>query len=169
MSDGYNKEEQTCCLCLPLATGMKVLGYVVMIDAVLWLVQIIYGFAQAAELGGIFIGLYLVPFYIAFLWFKWLRDDTEPNTKKLVTGMKVLLIYAIIVGLIFTISMILFSGLMTALMCGGPGACTEDDVNNFLTGAILTLVAQYLFTCFINWYFYRVTKRYYDVRHVHVV
>ena len=164
MPEGYTKENQTCCLFLKLETGMKVLGYVAMVSAVLDLIQLIMVFATS-PLSGLFTTLiFIVPFYVMFLWFKWLRNDVEETTRKVVLGMKVLFGYTVFLGIVLITLMVCgvfyFSVLLYAAQKG-----EEDELHKKAVPLILSFTGAYIVQCYFNWYFYRVTKRYYDSRH----
>merc|ERR1711865_407709 len=163
MPDGYSKSEQTCCLCFPLATGMKVLGYVMMIDVIIWLVQVIYAFVMDPIAAVVYILILFVPLFAAFKWFQWLKDDNEKTTGSLVTAMRILFFYMLVVGLIMSVVFSLFIGLLITLLSGGTGGNKEEATT---TGLMVGVWFSYFINVFSCWYFYNATKRYYQDRHV---
>ena len=82
-------KDQKCCICIPLETGMKILGCLFCLGAILiglGLVQCIaYNIIIAIVIGAI-----LLPYlYLCFIWFKWMREDNEENCKMVVKAMNI--------------------------------------------------------------------------------
>lgn len=71
----FKNQDLKCCLCFPIATGMKVMGVLSLVQAVL----IVYGgvalLAPAPIAAIVMLLLALPALMTAFQWFKWLKED----------------------------------------------------------------------------------------------
>ena len=170
MPDGFTKSEQTCCICLPLATGMKVLGWLTMIEGVFMFAELIYIFVMNPIAGIITALIFILPIIMIVRWFKWLRDDNEETTKGVVGIMFVMFVFTVVVGLLFAILMSYFIGaffyLLLGLSTADESGQATADVATVGAGIYVAIWADFFIKAFLSWYFYNATKRYYQDRHV---
>ena len=87
-------KDQKCCICIPLETGMKILGCLFCLGAILIGLGLVQCIAYNIIIA-IVIGVILLPYlYLCFIWFKWMREDNEENCKMVVKAMNIYKIVA---------------------------------------------------------------------------
>ena len=90
MSDAaFKKEGQTCCLCIPIQTGMKIMAILNVISAVLTIIQGILDITKNPGNGVMRIISSLLPLWVSFQWFQWLKEDNQDTTASLVKWMRI--------------------------------------------------------------------------------
>ena len=166
MPDGYsNKNEQTCCFCLPLDTGMKVMGWTAMLVMVTEIIKLIMTFIGSFVIGLVSFTFNLVPLYVIYRWYLWLREDSEENSRKLVTGMKILLGYVITIGTLLSILLMTGTFMVDWLARFTPDPNDDDEIRKNIAGIVVSFILACVAEVLLVWYFYRVTVRYYYQKH----
>ena len=138
MTDDFKNQDLKCCICFPIATGMKIMGVLSVIQAVL----LILGGAAAlalAPIAAVIMFLFCGPaFFCAFQWFKWLRVDNEETRENVQKWMKIMIL-VVLLNVILNCVQLMMNKQSALIM------------NAAINGAINVVVA---------WYFWSVTVKY---------
>ena len=160
-------EKQTCCLCIEIQMGMKIMAILSMIGAVLTIIsaasllstnpmQAISYFAQS-----------LLGLFLAYKWFKWFKEDDSDNRAELVKWMRIQFFVNSAISIIFAILLLL--GVGWKCECTGTEesceALCEDLKSKALKIAIVPTIVGTGLGIAVMWYFYNVTKRYEAMSH----
>ena len=164
MSDAaYKKEGQTCCLCIPIQCGMKVMAILNIIGAIITIIQGAVAMAQSPGNGVMFLLLSLLPLLVSWKWFLWLKEDTEETTDQLVKWMR----------LQFFVNSVLQIVIGILVIAGVFNSCSDnisqEDCDKIFAehrGMIIPpVILQVCVSILIMFYFYNVTRRYKDAFH----
>ena len=165
MSDAaYKKEGQTCCLCIPIQCGMKVMAILNIIGAIGNIIQGAVTMADSPGNGVMFLLLSLLPLLVSWKWFQWLKEDTEETTDQLVKWMR-LQFFVNSVLQIF-IGILIIAGVFNH--CEGDMSQEDCDklFSEHVRGMIIApVILQVCISILIMFYFYNVTRRYKDAFH----
>ena len=164
MSDAaYKKEGQTCCLCIPIQCGMKVMAILNIISAIGTIIQGAVAMAQSPGEGVMFLLLALLPLLVSWKWFLWLKEDTEETTDQLVKWMRLQFFVNSVLQIV--IGILVIAGVFTDC---GPDVSQEDCEKIFAehrSMIIAPVILQVCISILIMFYFYNVTRRYKDAFH----
>ena len=85
-TDAYKEDSaQKCCFKIPLETGMKIFGRIIMINLIIFLGILLYVFTTPFwYMGLVFLLVFAPALYVFFNWYKWLSEDNAENTARLV-------------------------------------------------------------------------------------
>merc|ERR1711998_575205 len=107
MFEGGKLEEEKCCICIPIETGMKIMAILSMIGGVLCLISAI-GVITSSLIGGIIFLIFCAwPLYVAFVWYKWFKVDDLENTEKVVCTMKCQLVVVLVLVALMCVMVII--------------------------------------------------------------
>merc|ERR1711998_423788 len=135
-----------CCLCIPIETGMKIMAILSMIGGCFCILGAVMTILQSIVAGIFFLIFCAWPLYVAFVWYKWFKEDTSENTQKVMCVMKCQFIVAcVLVGLMFVLAIM---------------AIAEQGI-----GVIIPVIINGAIQLFFGWYYWNVTKRYHSLRH----
>ena len=114
-----NEDADKCCLCIPIDTGVKIIGILVCLDAlnVAWSA---YNFIGYNIIFPIIYGIVAVPiFYAAFLFIKFFQKDTSETRADLPKACIFIVFSAIASAIWFVVYfMILYNGTTTIAFYG---------------------------------------------------
>ena len=86
--NAFKKEGQTCCFCIPIQSGMKVMAILSIIGAVLTIIRGVVLVSKVPGNGIAYLLLSLLPLVVSWQWFMWLKEDTPESTGNLVKWMR---------------------------------------------------------------------------------
>ena len=159
----YKKEGQTCCLCIPIQCGMKVMAILNIIGAISTIIQGAVAMATEPGAGAMFLVLSLLPLLVSWKWFLWLKEDTEETTDQLVKWMRLQFFVNSVLQII--VGILIITGVLNN--CGAsddPEACEKIFAEH--RGIIVfPVIMQVTISILIMFYFYNVTRRYKDAFH----
>merc|ERR1712227_1062192 len=117
-----------------------------MIGGVLCLISAV-GVITSSVVGGI---IYLIfcawPLYVAFVWYKWLKEDTLENTEKVVCTMKCQLVVVLVIAALMAVMFLI-------------------NISQVSLGGLIGMVINVGVNVLIVYYFFNVTKRYKLLKH----
>ena len=164
MSDAaYKKEEQTCLFCIPIQCGMKVMAILNIIQAVSSIIQGIIQLSVSPGNGVMYFVLSLLPLWVSWQWFQWLKEDTPETTESLVKWMRIQ--FFVNSALTILIGILVIAGAFP-MKCEGMSQEECDRTfaeNRHLVIAPVTI--WIILSILITFYFYNVTRRYRDSFH----
>merc|ERR1712178_200555 len=96
-------------------------------------------------MGIVFLVIFILPLYVAFQWYKWLKEDSPENTKSVVTWMRICFFLAAIGNALSLLN--IFNKEVTAVQ------------------SPIMIIINAVVNTFFSWYFYNVTKRYNMIKH----
>ena len=164
MSDAaFKKEGQTCCLCIPIQTGMKIMAILSVIGAVLTIIQGVLAISTSPGNGVMYIIQSLLPLWVSFQWFQWLKEDNQDTTASLVKWMRIQ----------FFVNSVLIILINTLILLGVFDTCPEDDSKalceelaaEIRKSAIFPVIVMTALNILLMFYFYNVTRRYQEIFH----
>ena len=133
-----NAQGDTCCICIEIGLGMKIMGVLSCLSAISMMIMPVLNFVFLNSI--VMLAIALIAVYGGFLWFKWLRND-EAETRK---------------GAILACALNVVSNLISAIW-----SLIILLINfTFTMGGFLTLVTNSIIMMLFSFYFYTVARRY---------
>ena len=133
-----NAQGDTCCICIEIGLGMKIMGILSCLSAISMMIMPVLNFVLLNSI--VMLAIALIAVYGGFLWFKWLRND-EAETRK---------------GAILACALNVVSNLISAIWT----LINMLIMLNFTMGGFLTLVTNSIIMMLFSFYFYTVARRY---------
>ena len=133
-----NAQGDTCCICIEIGLGMKIMGILSCLSAISMMIMPVLNFVFLNSI--VMLAIALIAVYGGFLWFKWLRND-EAETRK---------------GAILACALNVVSNLISAIWT----LINMLIMLNFTMGGFLTLVTNSIIMMLFSFYFYTVARRY---------
>merc|ERR1712146_92328 len=129
-----------CCLCIPIETGMKIMAYLSMLEAILVILMgVMTLFSPLWYIGIVVFVVALLPIFVALQWYKWLKDDNADTTANVVKWMRILFFISAIFNALSLLN--IFNSQVTAVQ------------------SPISIIINALIGIFFAWYFYNVTRR----------
>ena len=133
-----NAQGDTCCICIEIGLGMKIMGVLSCLSAIFMMIMPVLNFVFLNSI--VMLAIALIAVYGGFLWFKWLRND-EAETRKGAILACALNVVSNLISAIWTLSYMLINF-------------------TFTMGGFLTLVSNSIIMMLFSFYFYTVARRY---------
>ena len=134
-----NGQADTCCICIEIGLGMKIMGVLSCLSALFMMITPILHFVLLNSI--VMLAIALIAVYGGFLWFKWLRNDDAETRKGAVLACALNVVSNLISAVWSLINLLIFVG-------------------GFTMGGFLTLVTNAIVGMLFSFYFYTVARRY---------
>ena len=164
MSDAaFKKEGQTCCLCIPIQTGMKVMAILSVIGAVLTIIQGVLAISTSPGNGVMYIIQSLLPLWVSFQWFQWLKEDNQDTTASLVKWMRIQ--FFVNSALVILVNTLILLGVFEVCPDDANKELCEEGFRQVRSSLIFPVIVQTALVILLMYYFYNVTRRYQEIFH----
>ena len=77
MINHQEQEEQTCCFCIEINKGMRIMGIMCILGSISTIIQGIIQIKEGMWFGLVNVAMNLVVFLLAYWYFLWFRADTK--------------------------------------------------------------------------------------------
>ena len=164
MSDAaFKKEGQTCCLCIPIQCGMKVMAVLSVINAIWTIITGILAITKNPGNGVMLIITSLLPLWVSFQWLQWLKEDNQDTTASLVKWMRIQ--FFVNSALVILVNTLLLLGVFDVCAEEVDKEACEKAFTEIRSSLIFPVIVQTALVIFLMFYFYNVTRRYQEIFH----
>ena len=157
------QEPETCCFCIEINKGMRIMGFLNILSSVMTIIQGVVEIANGFYFGIVNILMNLVVFLLAYWYFLWFRADTKENRKNVTKGFKYVFVFNCfsVIAIFFIVLLTPHSNLPDKVPDGKGGFDTWDDVKKQKVkhGILVAIPIMGFLVCMIYYYYYTVAVR----------
>ena len=157
------EEPQTCCFCIEINKGMKIMGILNIFSSIMTIIQGIIQIKEGMWFGAVNILMNMVVFLLAYWYFLWFRADTKENRKNVTKGFKYVFVFNVIsvVIVFFALLLMPFQNLPDKVPDGRGGMEVWDDEKKQKVkhGILVAVPILGFLVCMVYYYYYTVALK----------